>query len=80
MDNYTTFKLLNTKIIVVIKIDVVWNWSNALGKKYDQNINLRNNDACTVQWGKNVIWSPADFVRFPTDKEMVGLFQQWETE
>jgi len=29
---------------------------------------------------KKCIYSPADFVRLPTDKEMIGLFQQWETE
>ncbi len=23
--------------------------------------------------GKTIIWSPADFVRLPTDKEMVSL-------
>ncbi len=37
--------------------------------------------------GKKIIWSPADFVRLSTDKEMisqkilmVGLFEKWETE
>ncbi len=25
-----------------------------------------------LQWGK-IIWSPADFVRLPTDKEMISL-------
>ncbi len=31
--------------------------------------------------GGGVIWSPADFVCLPTDKEiiMVSLFEQWET-
>ncbi len=36
---------------------------------------------------EKIIWSPADFVCFPTDKEiislyilMVGLFEKWETE
>ncbi len=40
-----------------------------------------------IHWGKNNIWSPADFVPLPTDKKndqslilMVGLFEQWETE
>ncbi len=42
-----------------------------------------------IQWGIQIkiIWSPADFVRLPTDKIndqsiflMVGLFEQWETE
>ncbi len=26
-----------------------------------------------VQWWKTFIWSPADFVRLPTDKEMISL-------
>ncbi len=26
-----------------------------------------------IQWGKKNIWSPADFVRLPTDKEMISL-------
>ncbi len=36
--------------------------------------------------GNTIIWSPADFVRLPTDKEIisliliVGLFEIWETE
>ncbi len=25
-----------------------------------------------TQWGKKIIWSPADFVRLPTDKEMIS--------
>ncbi len=27
-----------------------------------------------VQWGKKIIWSTADFLCLPTDKEMIGLF------
>ncbi len=26
-----------------------------------------------IQWGGGIIWSPADFVRLPTDKEMISL-------
>ncbi len=32
MDNYITYTFLNTKLIVV-KLGVVWNWYNVLGKK-----------------------------------------------
>ncbi len=26
-----------------------------------------------IHWGKNYIWSPADFVRLPTDKKIISL-------
>ncbi len=38
-----TYKWLNTKVILVIKMGVVWIGPNVLGKTYDQNINVPNN-------------------------------------
>ncbi len=29
--------------------------------------------AAKVQWGSQIIWSPADIARLPTDKEMISL-------
>ncbi len=43
-----TYKWLNTKVILVIKMGVVWIGPNVLGKTYDQNINVPNNYARTV--------------------------------
>ncbi len=34
---------------------------------------LFRQDQTHIQWGKKNIWSPADFVRLPTDKEMISL-------
>ncbi len=55
-------------------MEVKGTWNHLVTNIYSFFLwNLKEDILKEVQWGGGIIWSPADFVCLPTDKEMISL-------